>query len=99
MALIPVEEINKPRSILDEPDTDVGFRWLDIAFMIVFSLLAILFIIPPQESIVVEGVAINTRIIILLLMIILYTQKAVMKFDEYERGVVLRFGKFKEVYG
>jgi regulator of protease activity HflC (stomatin/prohibitin superfamily) len=99
MALIPVEEINKPRSILDEPETDIGFRWVDVAFIIIFALLFVFLVTNAFGNVVLLDVSVDSRILLLLLMIILYTQRAVIKFDEYERGVILRFGKFKEVYG
>jgi regulator of protease activity HflC (stomatin/prohibitin superfamily) len=99
MALIPVEEINKPRSILDEPETDIGFRWVDVAFIIIFALLFVFLVTNAFGNWILLDVSIDSRILLLLAMIILYTQRAVVKFDEYERGVILRFGKFKEVYG
>jgi regulator of protease activity HflC (stomatin/prohibitin superfamily) len=99
MALIPVEEINKPRSILDEAETDVGFRWIDVAFIIIFALLFVFLVTNPFGNWSLLDVSIDSRILLGLAIIILYTQRAVVKFDEYERGVVLRFGKFKEVYG
>jgi regulator of protease activity HflC (stomatin/prohibitin superfamily) len=99
MALIPVEEINKPRSILDEPETDIGFRWIDVAFIIIFALLFVFLVTNAFGNWTLLDVSIDSRILLFLAIIILYTQRAVIKFDEYERGVVLRFGKFKEVYG
>lgn len=101
MALIPVEEPKKTKSLLEEPETDVGIRWVDLIYTLAFILLFVLFIFPPQEELYIKEISlgINLRILILLLMVIMYIQKSIVKFDEYERGVVLRFGKFKDVYG
>lgn len=99
MALIPVEEAGEERSILEEPERDVGFRWVDVAFVLIFGILAILFIFPPKETVTIEGYEISVRVLILLAMIILYIQKAIVKLDEFQRAVVRRLGKFKGVYG
>lgn len=99
MALIPVERSPRGRGILNQRDPSVGFRWIDVFFSILFGLLLILLIFPPQETFTVEGIPVNVRLVILGLLIIMYIQKSIVKFDEYERGVVLRFGKFKEVGG
>jgi regulator of protease activity HflC (stomatin/prohibitin superfamily) len=101
MALIPVEEPKKSGSILDEPETDVGIRWVDLGFTLAMIVLVVMLIVPPKEDLFIKevGISINVRIILLLLILVLYMQRSVVKFDEYERGVVLRFGRFKEVYG
>ncbi len=99
MALIPVEESGKGRGLLDEPEPEVGFKWMDIACTLILGLLVVMFIFPPQETLMIQGTEINTRILLFFLIVIMYTQRAIRKFDEYERGVVLRLGKFKNVVG
>jgi len=100
MALIPVEEApGNRRELLGEPETTVGFRWLDVIFALVLGLLFVMLIFPPAETVIIEGVPVSVRLLILVLIIIMYIQRAIVKFDEYERGVVLRLGKFKKVAG
>ncbi|MBN2014622.1 MAG: hypothetical protein JW778_05535 [Candidatus Altiarchaeota archaeon] len=101
MALIPVEETGVEKSILEEAERPIGFRWVDLGYIIIFGILIILFISPPQDykTITIENYEISTRLLILLAMVILYIQRAVVKLDEYQRAVVRRLGKYKGVYG
>lgn len=99
MALIPVQDRGSSPFRLKEGRKRVGFRWLDVFYILAMGFLFVILIFPPSETFTVENIEINTRLFVLLLIVILYFQRTIVKFDEYERGVVFRTGKFKGIAG
>jgi regulator of protease activity HflC (stomatin/prohibitin superfamily) len=99
MALIPVEEAPERKGILSESEPSVGFRWFDVVSSLILGILSILLIFPPQETVDILGYPVGVRLIILLLIVIMVIQRSIVKFDEYERGVIFRLGRFNKVVG
>ncbi|HEX55457.1 MAG: hypothetical protein DRO90_01600 [Candidatus Altiarchaeales archaeon] len=99
MALIPLGEGQKRRGFSLRGKQETGFRWMDVIYVLIMAFLFVMLIFPPTDAIVIGNFYINFRLFVLLLIAILYIQRTIVKFDEYERGVVFRLGKFKEVAG
>lgn len=95
MALIP---INKENAESEPESKRRSSNPEDILIVLILGFLFILFISLP-DTLSFNGTAIPVKFIILLLIILVILSKSIVKFEEYERGVILRFGKFSEVAG
>ena len=95
MALIPIKE--EPSQELEERRST--FELKNILFIISLISLFFLLIFLPDIPIIKDGLMVGIRPLIILLIIILIISRSVVKFNEYERGVVFRLGRFKEVAG
>ncbi|OYT54786.1 MAG: hypothetical protein B6U72_01585 [Candidatus Altiarchaeales archaeon ex4484_2] len=101
MAIIPKTE-GTAFDITAEEKHELGIKWQDVFYVVIVLVLLFLLIspLPPDlESIGLGAIRVNTKTIIVALMILLYIQRTIVRFDEYERGVVLRLGKFDRISG
>lgn len=70
----------------------------NILLIAILAFLLILFIFL-QDTFSFNGTVIPAKPIIILLIALVILSKSIVKFEEYERGVIFRFGKFEEVTG
>lgn len=97
MALIPLEKghegyeagIKKRKPLSNSED------------MLLIAILAFLFILflYIQDTIYLNDFGIPIKPVILFLIAILILSRFIVKFEEYERGIIFRFGRFREVTG
>jgi regulator of protease activity HflC (stomatin/prohibitin superfamily) len=101
MAIIPQTE-GTAFDITAEEKHELGIKWQDVLYVVIGLVLLFLLIspLPPDfESIGLGAIRVNTKSIIIGLMILLYIQRTIVRFNEYERGVVLRLGRFDRIAG
>jgi len=101
MAIIPKTE-GTAYDITAEEKHELGIKWQDVLYVVIGLVLLFLLISPLPadfESIGLGAIRVNTKTIIVALMIILYIQRTIVRFNEYERGVVLRLGRFDRIAG
>ncbi len=101
MAFIPYKE-GSTLDITAEEKKELGLKWRDVLYVIVALFLIFLLISPiPKnfETVGIGGIRVGTRHLIFLLLVLLYLQRTIVRFNEYERGVVLRMGKFDRIAG
>ncbi|MEA1924692.1 MAG: SPFH domain-containing protein [Candidatus Altiarchaeota archaeon] len=101
MAIIPKTE-GTAFDITAEEKHELGIKWQDVFYVVIGLVLLFLLISPlPSdfESIGLGAIRVNTKTIIVVLMILLYIQRTIVRFNEYERGVVLRLGRFDRIAG
>ncbi len=70
----------------------------NILLIAILALLITLFVYLP-EKVSLNGLTMPIKIVILLLIALHILSRFIVKFDEYERGVIFRFGKFEGVTG
>ncbi len=101
MAIIPKTE-GTAFDITAEEKHELGIKWQDVLYVVIVLVLLLLLISPLPEglkSIGLGAIQINTKTIIVALLILLYIQRSIVRFDDYERGVVLKMGKFNRIAG
>jgi len=101
MAIIPKTE-GTAYDITAEEKHELGMKWQDVLYVVIGLVLLFLLISPLPadfESIGLGAIRVNTKTIIIALMILLYIQRTIVRFNEYERGVVLRLGRFDRIAG
>lgn len=100
MALIPLGEEKAYVPKGEKIEVDIIEKWRDmfIIFLIIAFILTIV-LIPDSSFILVEGIEVNSKLIILAAILILIARISIVRFLEYERGVIFRLGKFQRVAG
>ncbi len=101
MALIPYTE-GSPLDITNEGAEERGLKWHDVLSVLISVLLLILLVSPLPEdykSVGLGAIRVDTKVIIAFLLILIYIQKTVVRFNDYERGVVQRIGRFDRIAG
>ena len=88
--------------ITAEEKRELGIKWQDVLYICFVLILLFLLISPlPKdlETIGLGAIRVDTKYLIVLLLILLYIQRTIVRFDDFERGVVLRVGKYDRIAG